>query len=548
MTLNLHLSLPAAGRFEFVLEFAPKIPTFVQTIRKMNTKNLLFLFAFLFFSISTFAQANQKPALNLETPRNSMYVHLYYLQEDSYQPDSAAVSLATDLPKEKKNQRAIQLKQILDGKGLYVYFSQIPDEANFMDSISGTFTFTPFPEELPEVFLVKQAGQWKYASQTVDQLPALHAKLYPLGSNFFVKLFPRIGNRKIAGLKLWQITGFALLILFTWLAHFLLRVILNPIVKYLGKSKKYTNLVSPHLTKRIANLLSVFLLIRLLGTLFPALMLPVKLTELCITIINIISIIIVVIIALRVADIFIEYMERLAKKTTNKMDEQVVPIVKKGIQILIVLAGAIQMLSLLNVNITALIAGVSIGGLALALAAQDTVKNLIGSAMIFVDQPFQIGDWINAGGQEGAVEEVGFRTTRIKTADSAIISVPNGTIANQAINNMGMREYRLMKTMLGLKYDTSLDKIKAYIDALRQMIEEHKSVDHNASYIHLNNLGASSIDILFRVKINVNDYKNELIAKEDLLFKVLKTAEEIGVDFAFPSSSIYIEGNNTVDS
>ena len=542
-----HLTcLPAAGSFEFAL--APKIPTFAQTIRNMNTKNLLFLFAFLFFSISTFAQANQKPALNLETPRNSMYVHLYYLQEDGYQPDSAALSLATDRPKDKKNQRAIQLKQILDGKGLYVYFSQIPDEANFMDSISGTFTFTPFPEELPEIFLVKQAGQWKYASETVDQIPALHAKLYPLGSNFFVKLLPRIGNRKIAGLKLWQITGFALLILFTWLAHFLLRVILNPIVKYLGKSKKYTNLVSPNLTKRIANLLSVFLLIRLLGTLFPALMLPVKLTELCITIINIISIIIVVIIALRVADIFIEYMERLAKKTTNKMDEQVVPIVKKGIQILIVLAGAIQMLSLLNVNITALIAGVSIGGLALALAAQDTVKNLIGSAMIFVDQPFQIGDWINAGGQEGAVEEVGFRTTRIKTADSSIISVPNGTIANQAINNMGMREYRLMQTMLGLKYDTPLDKIKEYIEALRQMIEEYKSVDHNASYIHLNNLGASSIDILFRVKINVNDYKNELIAKEDLLFKVLKTAEEIGVDFAFPSSSIYIEGNNTVDN
>jgi len=160
--------------------------------------------------------------------------------------------------------------------------------------------------------------------------------------------------------------------------------------------------------------------------------------------------------------------------------------------------------------------------------------------MIFIDQPFQVEDWIEIDDMAGTVMEVGFRSTRIKQLDTSIISIPNGIISNKALKNKGLRVYRLFETKLGVTYDTPREYIQAFISGLRQIADNHPKVSDDR-YIFLSNLGDFSINILFRVYLQTNDYKEELRLKEEITFQIMELAEHLGVRFAFPSQTVYVE-------
>ena len=132
-------------------------------------------------------------------------------------------------------------------------------------------------------------------------------------------------------------------------------------------------------------------------------------------------------------------LKRRAEKTVSTLDDQLIPLLRKFLKAVVLVLGAVWILSRLDFNVTALLAGVSLGGLAFALAAQDTLKNMFGSLLIFLDKPFQVGDWIQADSIDGTVEEVGFRSTRVRTFANSVIYVPNGKLSDMMVNNMGMR-------------------------------------------------------------------------------------------------------------
>lgn len=503
-------------------------------------KQIILLFLLL-VSVPLLAQTNQDFEPTLENPNNSMYTHLYYLQNDSYDPAMASKALFTVGDSAVMSKRAIQLKRVLDGKGLFVHFNQIPNNPDYVDSLSGQAVFTPFPDELPEIYLENLEGQWRYSQETVKNVPQLHKKVYPFGADILLNYLPRMGQSKILGLALWQYFGLLILIAAGLLIHIILSRLLNPVIKRLSRWRKEDDVIDARLISSIARLVSVLIIIRLIKVFLPALLLPVTASVFAIGVIKVISTILVVIIAFKVLDIFIAYTTKFTLTTESKMDEQLVPIVKRSIQAVIVIGGLIQLLRILDVNVTALIAGLSIGGLALALAAQDTVKNLIGSAMIFFDRPFQIGDFIEYSDMSGTVMEVGFRSTKIQKADSSIISVPNGSIANAAISNMGLRVFRLFNISIGITYDTPLPLMKTFIEGLKKIVELHPDAKAESSYIHLNSLGDSSINILFRVPLFVPGYAEELKVKEEMLFSIIELAERLGVRFAFPSTTLYME-------
>lgn len=487
-------------------------------------------------------QRAETPEIKLDNPYNSMYVHLHFLQQKTFAPDSSAKALDIgEATPEVARRRAIQLKQILDGKGLYVRFGQIPQDSNYYDSTARRAVYIPFPEALPEVYLEKRDSFWLYSPETVSSIPHLHKAIYPFGADFLLNLFPQFGQTKVLGFAIWQLSGIVIMIVLAFLIHFLLSRALNPIVKRLSSSRLYPSLVAPSLVKRIAQLLSVWIIVRILKIFIPALQFEPEALISAVRIANIVSTLLVMLIALRVLDILMLYFYQLTQRTENKLDEQVVPILKRSLQAVIILWAIFQALNLLEVNVTALIAGVSIGGLAIALAAQDTVKNLIGSAMIFVDKPFQIGDFIDLGGFSGTVEEVGFRTTRIRKSDSSLVAVPNGVIANQSITNLGVRVYRLFQTQLGITYNTPPERIELFTDSLKQLILSHPNTQKEGYYVHLSSLADSSLSIMFRAPLQVPDYGTELRVKEELLLAILRIAESLDINFAFPSSSIYVE-------
>ncbi len=505
-------------------------------------KNILFtIVGFLVFSVSVFSQAANAPEATLENPYNTMYVHLYYLQAETYQPDVAAVTLFRSQDSTQMIANAIKLKQIFDGNGLFVRLNQLPQEANYIDSTTQKPYYTPFPADLPDVYLEKVGSQWLFSKETVSLIPSLHKKTYPFGTHRLLTLLPKMGQNRFLGLAVWQYLSFGIILLFGWILYKLLSGLLIPIVRRILKSYFKVQLHENGKILKVAQAISLLFLFWLIRILVPVLQLPISLAGASILILKIIMTIIAVVLAVRIISLVMDYAMRFAEGTEQRMDEQLIPIIRRSLMIVFVIIGIFHILQLLDVNIAALIAGVSIGGLALALAAQDTVKNLIGSAMIFFDRPFQIGDYIIGAGVEGTVKEVGFRTTRLQTSDTSIISVPNGTIANVAITNKGVRVYRLFMTTLGVTYDTSPDLIEKFIEGLRKMIENHPVTRKEGYYVYLNALEASSLNIVFRTHLEVDNGADEFEAKESILLGILRLAESLKINFAFPSSTVYVE-------
>ncbi len=513
-----------------------------------------FLLSILFvlgFTFSLLAQQFDTVEVTLESPYNTILSHLFYLQEDNYQPDIAAQTLYGVEDAERAARLAIRLKQILDGKGLYVQIRSLPQDPNYSaDTVSGENYYTLFPDLLPEVYVEKIDGQWYYSSETVAAIPALHKKVYPLGADLLLNLLPKLGHSKVLGLAMWQYLGLLILMILGIFLFVILTRILNPIISRISQSKHYPSLVELDLVRKMARLISVLLLLRFFRIMLPPLQLPIESAQFAFIVIKLLSILFIVLLILNVLSVFITYGERYTKKTESKLDEQLVPIVKRTIQAIIIGIGVIQGLRVLEVDVTALIAGISIGGLALALAAQDMLKNFFGSLTIFMDRPFQIGDWINFSGVDGTVEEVGFRSTRVRTFANSLVYVPNGKLADMVINNYGLRQFRRFKMTIALTYDTPPILIEKFIEGLKEIILNNSIAKKDNFVVSFTEMNAHSLDILFIVFLETGVYQEELKAKQEILLLILKLGEDLGVRFAFPTSTLFVEeipgnGNTT---
>ncbi len=500
---------------------------------------LLFLVVFCSGLSAIWAQ-EQPPEAPFESPYEAMYNHLYYLQEESYQPALSARSLAQAGDSIRATELAIKLKQILDGKGLFVRWQDVPRDTAYLDSMGRT-QYVPFPFQLEEIYLERVDGQWRYAANTVDRIADLHRKVYPLGADVLVQFMPRLGQQRFLGLYLWQYLGLVLLLLAAFLVHLLFTLVLRPLLSRLSQSKIYPSLVPRAQVVKLARYFSVFLVLRLLLVGLPSLQLPPAANEFALQTIQVLTALMVVLVLLKVLDILMIYARRFAQRTTNKLDEQLLPILKGVVQVLIIGGGIIQVLRMFSIDVTALIAGISIGSLAIALAAKDTVSNLFGSVTVFLDQPFQIGDWIHFDGVDGMVEEVGVRSTRVRTFANSLVYIPNGVLANMTINNYGLRSYRRFNTVLSITYDTPPELIETFVAGLREIVAHHPRTRKDFYEIHLNSFSSSSLDILFYIFFDVPTWSEELKGRQEIMLAILRLARELGVRFAFPTSTVHVE-------
>jgi MscS family membrane protein len=234
-------------------------------------------------------------------------------------------------------------------------------------------------------------------------------------------------------------------------------------------------------------------------------------------------------------------MMEKAAKTETRLDDQLVPLIRRTAKAFMIVIGGIFVLQNLNVDVASLVAGLGLGGLAFALAAKDTLANTFGSLVIFVDRPFQIGDWVVNGDSEGTVEDVGFRTTRIRTFYDSLVTVPNAKLTDTAIDNMGMRAYRRIKVVLGLTYSTTPEQMQAFVEGLRAIVAAHPETRKDKYEIHFNNFGAFSLDVLFYVFVKVPGWSDELRARHELFLSALKLAKDVGVEFAFPTQTLHVD-------
>jgi MscS family membrane protein len=161
--------------------------------------------------------------------------------------------------------------------------------------------------------------------------------------------------------------------------------------------------------------------------------------------------------------------------------------------------------------------------------------------MIFLDRPFQVGDWISSDGIDGTVEEVGFRSTLVRTFRNSLTSIPNGRLADHTIDNHGLRVYRRFNTHIAITYDTPPAVITTFVEGLKKIVTDHPDTRKDYFEIHLHEMGSSSLNILFYIFFQVPTWTDELICRHQVLLQVLRLAEALGVRFAFPTQTLHME-------
>jgi MscS family membrane protein len=496
------------------------------------------------FLVSFIANAQKDSvSVDLNNPHATLYTHLHFLQSDSYEPKKAAKTILGMSEKEAVK-KVIKIKKILDGKGLFVNFDIVPKNPNFIDtlSLSSNHKYTPFPQRMPEISLEKTGEKWYYSAETIKKTNAIYSAVFPWYVLKIQDLFPEFGYKKIIGVAYWQLFMVVIFILLGVLLFYLLKkttfYLLNKIQFRITKS---TDISFDAYLKKIARPISLLLVINFIEKVVPSLQFSLETNTWLFLIIEIASVVFWTYVFLNLVHILMKFYTVFATKTENKLDDQLAPILHNFFTGFVIVIGVLSLISLFGVDTTTILAGATIGGLAVALASQDTVKNLIGTIMIFLDKPFHIEDWIEAGEVVGTVEKVGFRSTSVRAADTSVYQIPNSKLSEIVINNKGLRLFRRYNTNLGLRYDTPPQLIEAFVKGVREIVIAHPETRSDSYNVEFTGFGDSALLVMVNVYFKSLAWGIEQSSKHRLHMAILRLAQELGVDFAFPSSTVTIE-------
>ncbi|MDL2290308.1 mechanosensitive ion channel family protein, partial [Paludibacteraceae bacterium OttesenSCG-928-F17] len=226
-------------------------------------------------------------------------------------------------------------------------------------------------------------------------------------------------------------------------------------------------------------------------------------------------------------------------KTKKRLDKKFFPIVNRSLLIIIWLIGGIMALSNAGISVGALLGTLGIGGVAIALASQDTIKNILGGITIFTDKAFGIGDTVNINGTEGTVEDIGLRSTRIRTYEKRLVTIPNYKVMDASIVNISKEPRRRVVLKLGLVYDTAPEQMKKAIQILLSIPAKTPELDQKDFSAVFSDFADSALVVTFIYNIKKGSDIRETNSKVN--FEILNEFNKAGLSFAFPSQTIYIE-------
>ncbi|SMD35092.1 MscS family membrane protein [Reichenbachiella faecimaris] len=478
----------------------------------------------------------------LETPYLALNTFVSNVAEESYNPQAASLIFnSPGLTINQKVEYVKRLERVFEGAGIFIFFDKVPTNPDYFDSLNNENRYV-INSRYPEIYLQKQRGRWQIQPDVMGSIDRVHEELFKFDPKNLINLeFEKTGlNAHFLGLKLWQWLGIVILFGVCFLIRYVFMIIFERIfirlLDKIGQRHIGSRYILP--VAKPAGMLMVFFFI---GALYPSLELPRLIGFYVVLALKGLIPLYGMIALYQMTSVVDVYLTRLVNSTESSLDDQLVPIIRKVLRIGIVVIGGLVILDGLDVPILPLLTGLSIGGLAFALAAQDTIKNFFGSLMIFVDKPFQIGDWIVSGDIDGMVEEVGFRSTRIRTFRNSVVSVPNGQLADSTIDNNGLRRMRRFRTIIQIKYDTPPHLIEAFVKGLNRIVKQHPKTNNEKYEIHFNDLGAHSLDILFYIFFEAATWTEELKFRQEILLDILRLAEYMGVEFAYPTQTLHVE-------
>ncbi len=246
----------------------------------------------------------------------------------------------------------------------------------------------------------------------------------------------------------------------------------------------------------------------------------------------------------RLVDVVAHYLDELVSHKDAGMKGQFVPLIKKALRIMVVIVGGLTILATIGVNITGLAALLSVGALAFSMGAKDSVANLVGTVNILSDRPYKVGDWITVGsGIDGDVEEIGFRSTKIRMFDKTLMTVPNGTLATETIKNWSQMPKRRIKMTLGLTYDAKPEQIREFLKRVEKLLQEDEGVDQDYMLVQFTDFGPSSLDVFLYYFAATTVWKDYLETRQRVNLKIMEVVEEMGLEFAYPTQTMHLKGD-----
>lgn len=250
---------------------------------------------------------------------------------------------------------------------------------------------------------------------------------------------------------------------------------------------------------------------------------------------------------MRLTDGVAEVLRRRLEAGARPAAVAILPLATKTVKGAMIAFAGIAMLHAFHVNVAGLLAGLGIGGLAVALAAQKSVENLFGGVTLIADQPVRVGDFGKFGDAVGTIEDVGLRSTRIRTLDRTVVTIPNAQFSQTPIENFAVRDRIWLKATLNLRYETAPDQLRYVLAGLRKLLASHPKVHPVPARVRFAGFGASSLDLEIFAYVLTQDFDEFLAVREDVFLRMMDVVQEAGTGFAFPSQTVYFGRDSGLD-
>ncbi|MEH0155405.1 mechanosensitive ion channel family protein [Limibacter armeniacum] len=478
---------------------------------------------------------------NLSSPYHTVSTFRYYIHDKHYDEERlASLFIAPDLTVKEKAKVGEKLKEIYYGLGIVIDFSEVPKNPNYQDSTTKENRYVPY-SKAPGINLIKQNDKWYFSRTTVAAVNDLYSRTFLLGTDKLDKIAEKankgLGSKLIdkIGYRNFQLLLIALGVLVFVLTFWIVHKVLKSLLIW-----KFTDHYILNVANDVVMPFLLYLSSSLLILILPSLLDSSDFLRRLIMITRIVKDLLLIYFLIKAVTFTVEYLRAKPLVKDHPERKGLLPFLGMLFKIILVLLGILLVAYDLNVDMTVLLASLSIGGVAVALAAQDSIKNFIGSLTIFLDRPFKVGDWIMTEKISGNVEAIGLRSTRVRTFYDSLITIPNGQLYNLMLDNMGLRFFRRYKTTVRIKYSSTNEELEQFVAQLTERINEHPKVASHKTQIYLNDLGTYSVNILFYIFFIADDWTEELKYRHECIKIILQTAREVGVEIASPPISVGI--------
>lgn len=380
-----------------------------------------------------------------------------------------------------------------------------------------------------------KAGKvWLFSSETLASIPSAFQEVSESTLERFLPSF--IVTTRVADIPLFELVAlFIGMPLLYWLTGLLNRILSVAAGVLRRRLRRNADLPNPQVFPPPIRLLLLAFIIRWLVSKFP---LPLLARQFWATMVLMIVVVACIWLFMLLNGWGERYIVRNRCGLTGSAS--VVRLARRVMDGLILFAGLLFTLHHFGINLTATLAGLGVGGIAVALAAQKTLENVIAGVSLIVDHAVRVGDFLNFGDMQGTVIDVGLRSTRIRMLDRAIVSFPNGQVANMRLETLSARDMFLFHPVIGLRYRTDPAQLRSVMADVRSLLSSHTSINRGSERVRFVRFGASSLDVDIFAYVFARDWNSFLAIQEDLLLGVMDIVHKAGAGIALPSQTLYL--------